>query len=357
MAIKKVLILAANPYDTDRLRLDKEVEEIRTTLERSPNRDHFAIESRGAVTPQNLQTYLFNLNPYILHFSGHGGGDLGLFFEDEDGKAIAVRTGDVNRKLVVVDEENDEIAVRKVGLEDFFKLFAKKIQCVVLNACYSEVQAKAISKHIPYVIGMNRAIGDIAVRKFAEGFYKAIWADRSIKDAFDSGLFAIAVCNIPEESTPVLMGKLIPTPPPPDLKIIVNGYVVRSRLEQRCNEEVMKDGTLIRIKSPERMGKSLMMGRVLEYATQQGYRTATIDLLAANKQIFENINHFLQWFCAYVGYQLKIEQKPEDAWEDFLGANINCTEYVENFFLANFDTPLVVEIDNFDTVFKPTFRS
>jgi hypothetical protein len=33
MAIKKILILAANPLDTDRLRLDKEVEEIRTTLQ------------------------------------------------------------------------------------------------------------------------------------------------------------------------------------------------------------------------------------------------------------------------------------------------------------------------------------
>ena len=363
MAIKKVLILAANPRNTDPLRLDKEVEEIRRTLDAAPNRDCFAIESRGAVTPQDFQTYLFNINPHILHFSGHGGGDLGLCFEDEDGKAIAVRTGDddrsLNRRLVVVGEESDAIAVSKVGLEDFFKLFDKQIQCVVLNACYSEVQAKAIAKHIPYVIGMNRAIGDIAARKFAKGFYKAIWADRSIEDAFVSGVFAIAVCNIPEESTPVLMGKLIPTPPPPNSPIppnpsiiVMNGYVVRSRLEQRCNEEVMKDGTLIRIKSPERMGKSLMMGRVLEYATQQGFRTATIDLRAANKQIFGNINHFLQWFCAYVGYQLEIKQKPEDAWEDFLGANINCTEYVENFFLANFDTPLVVAIDNFDTVFK-----
>ena len=77
MAIKKVLILAANPLETARLRLEKEVEEIRVTLERSPNRGNFAIESRGAVRPQDLQTYLYNLKPQILHFSGHGGGDWG----------------------------------------------------------------------------------------------------------------------------------------------------------------------------------------------------------------------------------------------------------------------------------------
>jgi CHAT domain len=138
MAIKKVLILAANPLETARLRLDKEVEEIRMTLQLSPNRDRFVIESHGAVRPQDLHTYLHNLNPQILHFSGHGGGDRGLAFEDEDGGLIAVST---------------------LALVNLFKLFANQIQCVVLNACYSEEQARAIAQHIPYVIGMNQDRG------------------------------------------------------------------------------------------------------------------------------------------------------------------------------------------------------
>jgi hypothetical protein len=303
----------------------------------SPNRDRFVIKSRGAVRPQDLQQHLYNLKPQILHFSGHGGGDWGLAFEDDDGTVKGVSTS---------------------ALADLFKLFAKQIQCVVLNACYAVVQAEAICQHIPYVIGMNQEIGDVAARKFAEGFYRAIWDDRSIEDAFASGVNAIALEGIPEELTPVLLKRNPPKANPSpntDISVTANNgyfYIVRSRLEQRCYEEVTKAGTLIRIKSPERMGKSLMMGRVLEFAASQGYRTATIDLRGANKQIFGNINHFLRWFCAYVGYQLEIKQKPEDAWENFLGANINCTEYVENFFLANFDTPLVVAIDNFDTVFK-----
>ena len=147
MAIKKVLILTANPRGTAMIRLTKEVEEIRRTLDTSPNRARFVIEAHGAVTPQDLQTYLFNLDPHILHFSGHGGGDLGLFFEDEYGEGIAVRTEGDKRHLTFAGEEVDVIAVRKVGLEDFFKLFAKQIQCVVLNACYSEVQAKKAFKN------------------------------------------------------------------------------------------------------------------------------------------------------------------------------------------------------------------
>jgi len=184
MNIEKILILAANPIKEAILRLDKEVEEIRTTLLLSPNRDRFVIESRGAVRPQDLQQHLFNLKPQILHFSGHGGGDLGLAFEADDGRV----------KLVSTE-----------ALANLFKLFAKEIQCVVLNACYAEVQAKAICQHIPYAIGMNQKIGDEAARKFAEGFYRAIWDDRSIEDAFASGVNAIALEGIPEELTPVLI--------------------------------------------------------------------------------------------------------------------------------------------------------
>ena len=335
MVIKKVLILAANPLETAKLRLEKEVEEIRVTLERSPNRDNFAIESRGAVRPQDLQTYLFNLKPQILHFSGHGGGDWGLAFEEEDGTVKAVSTE---------------------SLADLFKLFTNQIQCVVLNACYAEIQAEAICQYIPYVIGMNQAIGDIAARKFAEGFYKAIWDDRSIEDAFASGVNAIALEGIPEELTPVLLKRTLPkSNPNAEISVVENNgyfYIVRSRLEQRCYEEVMKAGTLIRIKSPERMGKSMMMGRVLEYATQQGYRTAAIDLREANQEFFTDINKFLLWFCAYIGDSLEIEQRPEDVWKGFLGANTNCTKYVEKFFLNGADSPLVIAIDNFDYVFQ-----
>lgn len=48
------------------------------------------------------------------------------------------------------------------ALAGLFALFAEDIRCVVLNGCYSEVQARAIAQHIPYVIGMNKAIRDKA---------------------------------------------------------------------------------------------------------------------------------------------------------------------------------------------------
>jgi class 3 adenylate cyclase len=335
--LKRILIVSANPLNLGRLRLEKEVEEIRTTLRLANKRDRFAIESRGAVRPGDLQQHLYEFKPSIVHFSGHGDGEQGLAFEDEDGELKLVNT---------------------MALSDLFKLFANDVECVLMNACYSEVQAEAIRQHIPYVIGMNQAIGDTAARKFAEGFYRAIWDDRLIEDAFASGVNAIALEGIPEELTPVLLKRSRNSntqPLPVGVSIVAidgRSHVVRSRSESRCHEEIIKPGALIRIKSPDKMGKTFLMGRVLEFAKQKGYRTANVDLREANKQIFADINLFLQWFCAYVGDRLGIDRNPEEHWKKILGPNTNCTKYVEKFFLESSDVPFALAIDNFDFVFN-----
>ncbi|MEO1433115.1 MAG: hypothetical protein AAFV71_29430 [Cyanobacteria bacterium J06633_8] len=90
------------------------------------------------------------------------------------------------------------------AIAKLFELFSDTIECVVLNACYSEVQGNAISRYIPYVIGMNQAIGDKAAIKFATGFYNAIGAGESVEFAYKLGCNVIQLDGIPEHLTPVL---------------------------------------------------------------------------------------------------------------------------------------------------------
>ena len=125
--MKKILILSANPKGTTSLRLDEEVREIDAGLQRARYRDRFVLEQKWAVRPRDISRAILDLNPQIVHFSGHGTGDEGLVFEDESGSA----------KLV--DGE---------ALAGLFDLFAELLECVVLNGCYSEVQASAIAQHI-----------------------------------------------------------------------------------------------------------------------------------------------------------------------------------------------------------------
>lgn len=184
--MKKILILTANPKNTDRLRLDEEVREIQAALDQSKNRDQFEIMTRWAVRVDDLQPILLDHNPDIVHFSGHGGGSQGLALENELGQMQLVSS---------------------TALAGLFKLFKANVECVFLNACYSEEQAKAIHQYISYVVGMNQAIGDKAAVKFAKGFYQAIGRSKSYADAFEFGCNAIDLQGIPESSIPVLKYK------------------------------------------------------------------------------------------------------------------------------------------------------
>lgn len=184
-----ILFLAANPKDSSRLRLGEELREIDEGLRRSKRRDQFKLEQKWAVRHRDIGRAVLDCTPQIVHFSGHGTGEDGLVIEDESG----------NTKLL--DGE---------ALAGLFKLFTDQVDCVVLNGCYSEVQAKAIAQHIPFVIGMNEAIGDKASIEFAIGFYDALGEGRSIKFAYEYGCSAIRMAGISGHLTPVLLEKSTP---------------------------------------------------------------------------------------------------------------------------------------------------
>ncbi len=132
---KTILILSANPKDTARLRLDEEVREISEGLKRSKHRDQFIIHQQWAVRLRDLRRAMLDYEPEIVHFCGHGEIN-GIMLEDEQGNAI------------LVDPD---------ALAGLFKLFTH-IECVILNACYSQKQAEAINRYVQYVIGMRQGI-------------------------------------------------------------------------------------------------------------------------------------------------------------------------------------------------------
>ena len=211
IAIRKILILAANPKNTSRLRLDEEVREIGEGLYRSRHRDCFELIQRWAVRPKDIRRAMLEANPHIVHFSGHGGERDGLIFEDETGQPKFV-TGE--------------------ALAGLFKLFANRLECVVLNGCYSHTQAEIIAQHIPYVIGMQQAVGDRAAIAFAVGFYDALGAERSFEFAYELGRNAIQMEGIPESLIPILINIKKPEPSianPDEYELLVKD-LLQSRL-------------------------------------------------------------------------------------------------------------------------------
>jgi hypothetical protein len=179
-----VLMISSSPHDQDRLRLSAEFRDIRHALQRARKREDWTIESNEAITVDDLRRALLDHRPTIVHFSGHGGGAAGLCFEDRDGNTH------------LADAE---------PLAQLFHHFKDNLKCVVLNACYSEVQAQAINKEIDYVIGMKDAVDDNAAAKFAVAFYDAVFAGTDFHAAFSLGCTTLDLNKLPDSDVPVFM--------------------------------------------------------------------------------------------------------------------------------------------------------
>jgi hypothetical protein len=180
---KTILILAANPKDTSRLRLDQEVREIDNGLRRARRRDEFILKQVWAVRRRDFRRAMLDFNPSIVHFCGHGSGKEGIAFENQGG---------------LTEYMSAE------ALSGFFELFSDKVECVLLNACYSEIQAEAIARHINYVIGMKQEIEDAAAIEFAVAFYDALGAGKSIEFAHKLASNATRLAGISGHLTPIL---------------------------------------------------------------------------------------------------------------------------------------------------------
>ena len=384
--IRKILFLAANPKGTPNLALDQEIKAIEAGLERSKYREQFDLELKWAVDVRDIRRAILEVEPQIVHFSGHGAGEQGLILQDERGQIQPLGTA---------------------GLAGLFKLLAedgRPVDCVLLNACYSQVQAKAIAQYVPYVLGMTQAIGDAAAIEFAVGFYDALGTGKTVEFAFQYACTAIQMAKIPEHLTPVLIQqptKLSMTslsnngfqaqkspahsrtmsstseepwpnseekrtsPPASKSEVIELGnpegqvplrsifYVERPPIEQDCYATIKKSGALIRVKAAQKMGKTSLMTRILHHADQRGYRAVPVDLRLAEGDVFTNLKQFLQWFCGTVTESLNLPDQTDSFWQrGALGNKVKCTNYFQQHLLTNINTPLVLGLDEVDVVFQ-----
>lgn len=143
--VPKVLYFGLSPSDHAQLRIDKEFKAIKTALKG----ESFELVPNFAIDYIEFQREILRENANVIHFGGHGNVD-SLVFQD---------------KTVPFSEV----------IKDFFEIpeVHAYIQCIVLNACHSDSQAKDLSKFGLYVVGIDGVVEDDYAIEFSSGFYNA----------------------------------------------------------------------------------------------------------------------------------------------------------------------------------------
>jgi AAA-like domain/CHAT domain len=378
--MKTILFLAANPKGTSPLRLEQEARDIGHELRRAYQGEQFKLEQRWAVRSRDIQQAMLDICPQIVHFSGHGkGSKIALISQEHPSDKTCRSAQTLERKftldaemsrttpqegLVFEDETEREKLVSSGALAGLFELFTDEVECVILNGCYSEVQARAIAEHVPYVIGMNDAISDKAAIEFSVGFYKALGAGRPIEFAYKMGCNAIQIEGIPEHLTPVLISQPQPTAagfspsfiplefPAGPVALDSSFYLERLPHESGHYQSILNPGCLLRITAPDLMGKTSLMSRILDYAQQKNCQSTYLNLRDAEHRVLTDLNGFLYWFCERVSAESGLENHLHRHWDEkALGCISNCTNYFEKHILAQLNQPLALGVDEVDRIF------
>lgn len=173
-----ILILVANPQDTERFQFEKEVQGIQDAYQQPNLRRKFNIVPIFAVDWPRFQRELLNYDPTIVHFLGHGKKEKGLVLEGSH-------------------EDSYEVSSERLAntLREF-----PQLECVVLDACDSQIQAKFIQKYVPYVVGMRGKVAQESSREFAKIFYHAVFSGKGYNSAFNLGREAIVTRSQDYES-------------------------------------------------------------------------------------------------------------------------------------------------------------
>ncbi|GAA3456136.1 CHAT domain-containing protein [Dactylosporangium matsuzakiense] len=180
----RILLLSANPVGDPQLDIATEVRRIKEKVRLARDRDKLELLEHGAVRPGDLIPLLNECRPHIVHFSGHGNADGEILLAAEDGGSTPVGAAALGR---------------------LFRAMRDGIQVVVLNACWSAAQARAIGEHVDWVVAMRRPVTDDAAARFAAAFYQAFGYQLTVPEAFEQACAELALGGYPDPDVPLLL--------------------------------------------------------------------------------------------------------------------------------------------------------
>jgi hypothetical protein len=89
---------------------------------------------------------------------------------------------------VLEDDDGKTRVVAAADLAELLGILKDNLRVVVLNSCYSALQASGITHVIDCVIGMNDKVGDKSAIIFSATFYESLAFGRSVDEAFRLGV-------------------------------------------------------------------------------------------------------------------------------------------------------------------------
>lgn len=166
----RVLFASANPSDTSRLQVSREIAQVRGRLEQLGLAAGFDLIDRRDVDLGDLASALAQHRPQVVHFSGHSKRDGALVFQGLQGEAAPVAD---------------------VALRQLFTGLPARPRLLLLNTCFAGSQASALEGVVDAFIGHLEPISDVDAIAYADILYMNLANGRSVQEAHQQAQAAL----------------------------------------------------------------------------------------------------------------------------------------------------------------------
>ena len=233
-----------------------------------------------------------------------------------------------------------------------------QIEQRVLILSWEGQSYKDIEENTGYVIGYLRDIGsnmwkelsEVMQRRVTKKNLPLILEQFEQNDSFVQPRKPQTGRNKPADKIATVQNDLsFPSAPVPFNSRL---YIKRPPCEKLARAEIARQGCLLRIKAPQKMGKSSLLNQVIAQADSLGYQIAYLDFKDAVAKVFNSIDLTLRWFSAAICQQLNLPPNLDYYWDEDMGSKMSCKLFMESYILQHIDRPLVLTINELNRVFE-----
>lgn len=136
---------------------------------------------------------------------------------------------------------------------------------------------------------------------------------------------------------------------------VTSRFYISRPADRPAIDSIGELGVTITIKGPRQVGKSSLLMRVIDAAA--GKRVAFLDFQLFDRLALANADRFFRQFCAWLTRRLKLEDRLAEYWSMELGNSQTCTSYMGDYLLQELGEPLVLAMDEVESLFEADFRS
>lgn len=166
-----------------------------------------------------------------------------------------------------------------------------------------------------------------------------------------------ALTSPPAMAQPTQFTRIAPLEQPEGTMTLDSRFYIERASDRQAIESMANPGVTLTIKGPRQVGKSSLLMRVIDAAAVAGKRVAFLDFQLFDRAALASPDLFFRQFCSWLTDSLDLEERVDEYWSPQLGNSQRCTRYVERYLLKEIHEPLVLAMDEVESMFDADFRS